>query len=82
MSKLIFPEGYSTSANIGVAPVYSTAWAVAVCVCAGTITSSPFLKFDAKHDICNPAVQLETETANFDFVNFFISFSKSEVYFP
>ena len=68
--RVIFPVILSTSAKTAFAPVYSIAWAVAVCVCAGTITSSPFLKPEARQEICKPAVQLETESAYFDFVNF------------
>ena len=78
----MFPDGNSTSTKIGVAPVYSTACAVAVCVCAGTITSSYFLKPAAKQDTCKPAVQLETEVPNLDFVNFLTSFSNRDVYLP
>ena len=37
----------STSAKTGLAPQYSTAWAVATWLIAGTITSSPGPIFDA-----------------------------------
>ena len=78
----IFPVKGSISAKITFAPVYSTACAVAVCVWAGTITSSPFLKPAAKHDKWSPAVQLDTETAYFAFVNLQNSFSNKLVYLP
>ncbi len=37
----MFPVRGSESTKTGFAPQYSTAWAVATCDCAGTITSSP-----------------------------------------
>ena len=56
------------SAKIALAPVYSTACAVAVCVCDGTIISSPFLKPEAKQDKCNAAVQLDRVIAYLELV--------------
>src|SRR5262245_9785408 len=61
MSRL--PEAGSASTNTALAPVNSTAWALATCVCAGTITSSPSPSPSVNHTRCIPAVHEDTVTA-------------------
>ena len=70
------------SQNTAFAPVYSIACAVAVCVIAGTIISSPCLNPAAIQDKCSPAVQLETVKAYLELV-YFLNFSSNNfVYLP
>ena len=52
----ILNEFGSTSANIGTAPTYKTAKAVAINVKGGTITSSPGSIPNATKDACNADV--------------------------
>ena len=51
----MFPDGKSTSAKIGVAPVLQHE--LLLCVFVRAQNSSPALKSLAKQDKCNPAVQ-------------------------
>src|ERR1019366_7457244 len=53
----------SESAKTGVAPVYATAFAVAIIVKAGTTISSPAFRPSAARTRCSAAVPLEHETA-------------------
>ena len=54
----------STSANTGVAPQYTTQFAVEIQVNAGTITSSPGPIPNAASAKCNPVVAEVTATAS------------------
>src|SRR5215470_8182042 len=59
----MLPVARSASTKTGLAPVSATAWAVAVWVMAGTMTSSPAPRPSANHTRCMPVVHDDTETA-------------------
>ena len=82
LSAVMFPVILSTSTNIGVAFNSSTACAVATCVCAGIITSSPIRISIAMRERCNPAVQFDRITACLHPVSLQNSSSNLEEYLP